>query len=350
MSVRIRSSVVTMALAVAAGSTQATYWTLSSCASRDNVDQTGTRVEAEATLQQNERLYWKLGADLDRESASSISGIPGGSRLTGGAAATAMTGVAGFALQLGVGSTDISQAQAWSIRFQAVRGIPALAGFSGRIELESKRMDNTWLAYGVRDDKVVTAVSLDRWNTYAEAGAHVDLRSGGHDVGAALPVDLPDNRVTTLYAWATHRWTSFLMAGLAAHRTTATADLHQPVGVEWDSAASVTKYRWADVPYTSPLDESSVNALAQLDLPHLTLNASVPVYSVSKLRVDDLWPQYYWYRGTAPLDAGATLSWPVSGWLAALELKVTSLPYKSWAWFDGSNAWTRYALTLTLRH
>jgi hypothetical protein len=335
-------------LVAASGQGHAAFWKLGAGYSQDNVDQTGTRLDAEGTFQQSEGLYWKLGVDIDNESAPDISGIPGGSRLTGGTSATAMTGLAGFALQLGLGSTDVSQAQAWSARFQAIRGIPTLAGFSGRIELESKRMDKTWLAYGVRDNKVVTAVSLDRWNTYAEIGANVDLRSGGHDVLSQLPVKLPENRVTTLYAWATHRWTSFFMAGLAVHHTTATADLHQMVGAEWDTAALVTKYKWADFPYTSPLDESSVNLLAQVNVPHLLINASVPVYSKSKLRVDDQWPQYYWYEGTAPLTASLETTWPVKSWLLGIETKATTMPYRTNAWFT-KDAWNQYSLSVTLR-
>lgn len=339
---------IALVATTAASLAHAGNWALETGRSQDNSSQFQNRASASYIFATSPSLYWELGGSASQTGSGEISGIPGGSRIVGGAHATALTGLAGVALKFGTGLTDLPTPQSWLAMAQARSGIPGLAGFGGRLELDSRRLDDTWLGHGVRSSKGVLALTMERWNTWGEAGGSLDLRTGGENPGAPLPLSFPANTLATGWIWASHEWTKGFMTGLSAVDSRATKDMHQPTEIVDDTA------RWADVPYQAPLEEFAISFLASAKVWHLTFKGNCPLYSRTKNRADDIWGQqsqryYYWTSAMAPSSLSLGFEKPVAGWLLGAELKADSRPYKSYGWFT-DKAWNQYGLTLTLKH
>ena len=320
----------------------AASWSVDASASKDNSELVQSKVSAERMAEYNANLYWLLRAGAGRASASQLNGLPGGSRMTGELSSAAIFSTGRFAWNVGGGWMG-SELDAWLARGEVKTTIPVVQGLSGRLGLESRRLDEAWLSEEVRSSNVKLAVSLQRGKTWAEVGGIWDRRSGGESSDTL--VRFPDNRIATAYAWASRSWTSWLMAGLSCKTTRATADFHQVTEIVSDSA------RWTDVPYQNPLNETVFSGILRLQAGPVTFKADWPIYSVSKLRSDNVWAgdtgaYYYWTQGIAPanLELRYARVWP---WNLELAAKLFSRPYSSYAWFR-SGAWNQAEFDITI--
>lgn len=318
-------------------------WTVEASTSKDNSELVQSKVSAERMAECNSNLYWLLRAGAGRASASRLNGLPGGSRMTGELSSAAIFSTGRFAWTLGGGWMG-SDHDAWLARGEVKTAFPAVQGLSGFLGLESRRLDGAWLSEGVRSNNAKFAVSLHRGVTWAEVGGIWDRRSGGESSDTL--VRFSDNRIATAYAWASRSWTSWLMAGLSCKATRATADLHQVTEIVADSA------RWTDVPYQNPLNETVFSGILRLQAGPVTFKADWPIYSVSKLRSDNVWAgdtgaYYYWTQGVAPanLELRYARTWP---WSLELAVKLSSRPYSSYNWFR-SGAWNQAEFDITIR-
>lgn len=320
----------------------AASWTVEGLGTKDNSDLVQAKISAERMAECSPDLYWLLRAGGGSILASQLNGLPGGSRITGELSTAAIFSTGRFSWKLGAGWQG-SDAGAWLARGEVKTVLPSLQGVSAILGLESRRLDEAWLSEGVRSNSAKLAVSLHRGNTWAECGGIWDRRSGGESSDTF--VRFPDNRIATAYAWVSRSWNSWLMAGLSCKATRATADLHQMTEIVSDSA------RWTDVPYQNPLNETVFSGILRLRAGPVTFKADWPIYSVSKLRSDNVWgidsgAYYYWAKGVAPanLELRYARTWP---WNLELAAKLSSRPYSSYSWFR-SGAWNQAEFDITI--
>lgn len=338
---------VAAAALLVGGAAGAGNWKLGATQELDNYDDHRSRVAAEYSFGCSMSVYCFLDAGVSRYGSPALGGIPGGTLLTGALEAKLQTVAGPFVLKAGAGWSELARLDSWTAGAMARTNVPWITGVSARLETSSRWLEGSWLGYSVRSSQATAALALERWNTFAEAGGIVDYRTGGRDPGAALPLELPANRLTTLYAWASRSWTSWLMAGLSARSSAATADVHQATAMVDDAAV------WSDFPYASSLGESAAELLLTVKFWKLTLSGDCPFFSATRQRSDERWPggeaYYYWTSLTAPANASLKFSTPVSGWLVETALRASSRPYAPHSWFT-SDAWNQVGFDITLRH
>jgi len=293
------------------------------------------------------RLQWKqpvLGADLRLGldgtgwSAPALSGIEETNRLDAGWDAEASKSFGPATLAFGTGMASFARLSSWALT-GSVAFVPA-PGWKIELSPKSRELPG-WASVGVRATSVSGRLDWGGQRTWAGAGANWEHRTAGEPPAGALPLSLQDNQILSAWAWGTRQVAGGIVLGMSASWADAQNWTRVATGKRNDTLL------WLDVPYRSPHDEVSVDAIAKLLWKSFRFEVDWPVWSTSRLRVESPWiadsPWSYTldHVGLAQLRTGWT------GRAAGLHLEIEafarSRPYASAAWFT-DRAWNQFGL------
>jgi hypothetical protein len=293
------------------------------------------------------RLQWKqpvrsielrLGLDGTGWSVPALSGIQETNRLDAGWDAEASKSLGPATLALGTGMASFARLSSW-----ALTGSVAYTPAPGwKIELSPKSRELPgWASVDVRATNVSGRLDWGGQRTWAGAGASWEHRSPGAPPAGSLPLALPDNQVLSAWAWGTRQVAGGILLGMSASWADAEHWTRVATGKRNDTLL------WLDVPYRSPHDEVSVDAVAKLRWRSIRFEVDWPVWSTSRLRVESPWiadsPWSYTldHVGLAQLRTG--LTGRTGNLLLEIEAFAKSRPYASAAWFT-DRAWNQFGL------
>ena len=341
---RLRS--VWVALAMASASIHASFWSLQTGASLDDVHTENFSSSATWYSEGTPFGYPLVKLSYNQLASGSQVGIPGGARQDLAGLGTWIYGMDRTVLTGSAGLDALADPTSWRACAQVDWKPDILWGMRTTAKGSSGWMDG-WLDRKVRATAAEGSLGWDGPLTWAEIGGRMEDRSGGDAPNTPIPVETAYNRVESLWAWGTRSWTGWLQAGGSMHWADSHADPHQPTEIVNDTLA------WADVPAGSPHDEYAVAALCRLSTGPTWISTAWPLWSTSRLRADEPYTASpaYWYRlqdaSMAEVDAGWNFV-VAKRYVCALAAKALSLPYASRSWFT-HDAWNQYGLSLAVR-
>jgi len=343
---RLSHSLLGVLWTILAQVSYASSWSVQTGGSGDNVGLYDARESATWYSDGTRWGYPQVRLSYHRLACPSLVGIPGGSRQDVGTEGLWITAVKGVKLTGGLGLDVLQEPTSWRAEAEADWNTGVLWNMRTTAKASSGWMEG-WLTRQVRSSTGSASVGWDGPLTWAEIGAQVEERTGGVQPQCQLPIEIPNDRITTAWAWGTRRWLPWLQAGLAAHVSNSTAETHQPVGTVNDTL------QWIDIPYGTPHDEAAVGGLLRLSAGPAYLGTAWPLWSTNRQRVEKVyaWDTDYWYTlnntAMAEVTAGGNFV-AFQKYACGLEAKALSLPYKSNAWFT-KDAWNQYGLNFTVR-
>ena len=295
------------------------------------------------------RHLLRVAAHSTTTGAGEIKGIGGGMRSYAGADVTWIVGLSPVELRLLGGIENFADVDSWRADGKLTLAPKSLSGFATTLFGSSHWLDS-WFAYGIRSNSLTGTVNYAGVNNWAEVGGVWDERSSPRQPQTTQQLDLRSNRIKTVYAWYTHGFTDWLMAGFSTKWVDSAIDYHQPVST--DSTTSILRY--SDYPYPTPHSEGTWAALLELRAGPVKLKGTLPFYSQGSYRVEAPYVvspyTYYSARWMAQSELHASLDASLSRhWGLTLDAFAFSRPYRSGAWFT-NDAWNQFGLNVTLRY
>lgn len=293
------------------------------------------------------RLQWtrpardvdlRLGLAAAGWSVPSLSGIQETRRADVGWDAEASRPFGAATLALGTGMASFQRPSSWSL----TASVAYAPGPGWKIELSPKSRELPgWASTGVRASGISGRLDWGGRSAWAGAGADWEHCTAGRPPAGATTLPLQDNRILSVWAWGTRQVAGWAVLGMSASWADAEHWTRVATGKRNDTLL------WLDVPYRSPRDEASLDAIAKLRLGGFRLEADWPVWSTSRLRVESPWvadsPWSYTldHVGLAQVRTGWTGR--TGSLVLDLEAFARSRPYAPGAWFTG-RAWNQFGL------
>jgi hypothetical protein len=323
-------------------------------ASTTTLDSTDTRDNLHCFYSRTE-LSWlsdEIGDGLFQASGhatyvggSSVNGIPGGQRLTGGGSLGWIQAVSPLELRGFAGMDEIPLRDSWRAEARLTYKPAYLPGVALAASAKSGWLDG-WFTHRIRSSLAKATLAYASNNDWAEAGAAYEERSGGVQPATPLPMDLRKNRLTLAYGWWSHTFLNWFSSGLAVKGENSHLDFHQP------AAERDTNLIYVDYPYPTPHQEVSIGILGGLHLGPVQLKANWPLFSSGNYRAETQYNtgEIYYYRahGMTMADVRAVVSLPrFAGFSIKGELFAQSRPYAPYRWFT-TEAWNQAGIDITV--
>lgn len=283
----------------------------------------------------------RLGATGAGWSGPELSGVLASERLDLGLGIGVSRTLGNLDIALDGHLVAVDRLESWGLLGSATWNFAP--GWSVEIAPRSQELAG-WLSQGVRVQSLATVLDWSGSLAWAGAGARWEDRSGGDVPAGSMAIDLPENQILTTWAWGARTVVEGVVLGLSGTWADASDWTRQATGTRNDSL------QWLDVPYRSPHEEISLDAVVKLRRWNGRLESTWPVWSSAEFRVESPWiAQSPWtYRldhvGIGEVELGWDI--PLAGTVLGLEAFARSRPYAPAAWFT-DRAWNQFGLLVS---